>query len=165
MSIESLLAGLVERGIRLIPDGDRLVVEPASKLSDDDRRAIRAHKAALLTLLSQPKIDNDSVGPAWVASSARGRDVFDDEPGHERPGVHRDSIALEVRQELERIWPEAERLGWPQQRIWGASFWPAADRGLAAVLDPKDRVVEVTNDFVTIVKRDGTRAHFMRCNG
>ena len=52
MNAQSLIETLSEKGVRLIPDGDGLVVEPASKLTDADRRAIRAHKAELLHLLA-----------------------------------------------------------------------------------------------------------------
>jgi hypothetical protein len=59
-----------------------------------------------------------------------------------------------VQAELSRIWPEAERLGWSHARIWNAQFWPNSDaqpRGLAAVLQPGDTIVEVTEQWITLL--------------
>lgn len=42
---------LADRGFSLHVEGDRLAVSPASRLTDDIRKAIRAHKAELLELL------------------------------------------------------------------------------------------------------------------
>jgi len=47
MNVESLIVSFTARGIRLIPDGHRLIAKPASKLTDADREAIRTHKALL----------------------------------------------------------------------------------------------------------------------
>jgi hypothetical protein len=73
-------------------------------------------------------------------------------------------IAPAVRAELERIWPEAERLGWPRERIWGAKFWPAEMGGLGSLLDPGDRLIEVASDFIVIEKNycGATRLRFRR---
>jgi hypothetical protein len=47
-----LAAALGARGLRLHDDDGQLVaVSPRSKLTDDDREALRAHKAALLALV------------------------------------------------------------------------------------------------------------------
>jgi hypothetical protein len=56
-------------------------------------------------------------------------------PEWNAPENTRDNPA--VRSELERIWLEAERLGWSWQRIFNCEFW-AAERGLASVFDPGD---------------------------
>lgn len=48
----SLVDSLRRRDIRLIPDPPKLIVEPASKLTDADREAIRTHKPELLRLLA-----------------------------------------------------------------------------------------------------------------
>ena len=47
----SLIANFTRRGIALRPMGDRLVVEPASKLTNQDRQLIRQHKIALMNVL------------------------------------------------------------------------------------------------------------------
>jgi hypothetical protein len=50
---EAFLSSLAERRIHVILDGDGLVVEPASRLTNDDRRIIRQHKPELLVCLRQ----------------------------------------------------------------------------------------------------------------
>jgi hypothetical protein len=52
MNARVLVADFSRRDIRIIPDGDGLIVEPASMLTEADRQAIRAHKGELLTLLT-----------------------------------------------------------------------------------------------------------------
>src|SRR5208337_4109711 len=47
-----LFEALAQREIRMIPDGDGLIVEPASLLTDADCDAIREHKTALLRYLA-----------------------------------------------------------------------------------------------------------------
>ncbi len=51
MDVQTLVASFQARGVRLIPNGPRLTVEPASKLTDADRQVIRARKAELLAHL------------------------------------------------------------------------------------------------------------------
>jgi tubulysin polyketide synthase-like protein len=51
--IESLISTFTRRGIKLIPDGDGLIVEPASKLTQADERTIRTWKPQLLEFLSR----------------------------------------------------------------------------------------------------------------
>jgi hypothetical protein len=63
-------------------------------------------------------------------------------------------INHEVRVELERIWPDARRLGWCRERIWNPSFWPhsiAEPRGLASILQPGDVITEVSETWITIL--------------
>jgi hypothetical protein len=48
----ALVTALAARGVQLMPDGDGLVARPASKLTDADRQAIRAHKSTLIRLLT-----------------------------------------------------------------------------------------------------------------
>jgi hypothetical protein len=55
--VEAFLSSLAERRIRLIPDGDGLVVEPASRLTDADRQIIRQHKPELLARVRQQQED------------------------------------------------------------------------------------------------------------
>lgn len=60
---------LAARGIRLAAQGDRLVARPASRLTDEDRDAIRQHRASLLRLLAQgPQVHSD---PATNPSCAQ----------------------------------------------------------------------------------------------
>jgi hypothetical protein len=54
MTPYGLMESLTKRGIRLYPGpaGNQIIVRPASRLTDDDRQAIRARKAELLRLLA-----------------------------------------------------------------------------------------------------------------
>ena len=52
MNAEALISDFSRRGIRLIPNPPKLIVAPASKLTDQDRQAIRSHKPALLEALT-----------------------------------------------------------------------------------------------------------------
>ena len=52
MNAEALLVDLRRRGLRLDAAGDRLIVAPASSLTDTDRAGIRLHKTALVLLLA-----------------------------------------------------------------------------------------------------------------
>ncbi|MGB9670678.1 MAG: hypothetical protein ACPLXR_05955 [Halothiobacillaceae bacterium] len=51
MNAAALLADLRAAGFALHPDGDRLIVSPASKLTPAQREAIREHKPGLLACL------------------------------------------------------------------------------------------------------------------
>jgi hypothetical protein len=53
MDAHMLLADLHSRGIRLIPDGEKLWAEPAEQLLDADRVAIRQSKAELMRILAE----------------------------------------------------------------------------------------------------------------
>jgi hypothetical protein len=53
MDAYTLLSDFRSRGIALIPNGEKLTAEPASRLSDADRAAIRQSKRELLRILSQ----------------------------------------------------------------------------------------------------------------
>ena len=52
MNAETLIRDFRRRGIRLIPNPPKLSVEPASRLTNDDRQAIRQHIAAILPRLA-----------------------------------------------------------------------------------------------------------------
>jgi len=58
MNAQTIITGLAQRGIRLIPNPPKLSVEPASKLTDADRRIIHDRKAELLEFLSLPSERN-----------------------------------------------------------------------------------------------------------
>lgn len=51
MGARDLLSDLADAGISIQIEGDRLVVRPASKITDDMRSALRAARADLLVLL------------------------------------------------------------------------------------------------------------------
>lgn len=74
---EALICHLSARGIRLALDGSVwLIVEPASRLSDEDRQAIRAHKAELLRLVAGTDPYHRAKALAREAE-ATGRDLVD----------------------------------------------------------------------------------------
>lgn len=54
MEIETIVAGLRHRGIRLRLEGDRLIATPASSLTSAEADRIRAHKPAIVALLAAP---------------------------------------------------------------------------------------------------------------
>ena len=67
MTPQALLDTLAARGVRLLLDGDGLVVKPASKLTDADRQAIRNHKPELLRLLLLDHIEATWKPGEWLA--------------------------------------------------------------------------------------------------
>ena len=54
MGARDLLDNLADAGLSVTVDGDRLVIRPASKLTDHLRGALREAKPELLALLSAP---------------------------------------------------------------------------------------------------------------
>jgi hypothetical protein len=54
MTASAVLSALRDRGFELTVIDDGVRVTPASRLTDADRAALRAHKAALVALLSPP---------------------------------------------------------------------------------------------------------------
>jgi hypothetical protein len=76
MDVYTLLANLRERGILLISDGDKLIAESASRLSDADRAAIRQSKSDLLRILLKGKKAPEHVIEAiFSIVTATSRDV------------------------------------------------------------------------------------------
>src|SRR6266849_5865671 len=144
MDAYGLLSDFRARGIRLIPNPPRLTVEPASRLTDVDRAAIRAAKSELLRLL--------------VA------DGFHDHEEDEIDRVARDDgwrppteIPPAIAAKIKCIEPRALALGWSPGRLWNFAFWPHRHdepRGLASVINEGDRIVEVFADHIVIEKND-----------
>lgn len=71
------------------------------------------------------------------------------------------AVAVEIR----RIETQALELGWSREHLWGAKFWPIAERGLAALMDPGDPIVEVTAETITILKYRRDLQKFYRRSG
>ena len=67
------------------------------------------------------------------------------------PDSRRPLIPPELRSKIAVIEAEARAKGWPPELLWNASFWDLP-RGLAAVLDADDEIVEVTGEHITILK-------------
>lgn len=159
MDAHTLLSDFRSRGIELIPNGEKLAVEPASRLSDADRAAIRAAKAELLKLLC-------------AAPSLRDRE----EDEHDRLAradgwLPPSEIPAAVAQEIQRIEAEALRLGWSKARLWNFNFWPHTKnepRGLASAMNDGDAIVAVSKDYIAIGSRGRNFAdyrRFWRCDG
>jgi hypothetical protein len=66
VTVVQLLANLVCQGFRITRAGDGVRVAPAARLTDEVRQAVRAHKPALLALLSSPR----GPAPAFVWDQA-----------------------------------------------------------------------------------------------
>jgi hypothetical protein len=139
VTVDSLMTSLAERGIELIPHGrNGVIAKPASKLTNDDRRAICAHGRELLAYLRARQVTR------WCEDH------------------HLDAAIGAAILEIER---KALSLGWEYERLWNPDFWPhntERPRGLASVLSPGDELVEVTRDFIVINKTDDRRQRFMR---
>jgi len=52
MTAEQTYRALIDRGIRFSIEGDRLLVGPGDRLTDDDRVAIKRHRDELLLIAS-----------------------------------------------------------------------------------------------------------------
>ncbi len=53
---ETLLSSLSARGIEVAVKGENLLIEPASKLTDEDRAALRENKAEIIALRTMPPL-------------------------------------------------------------------------------------------------------------
>jgi hypothetical protein len=67
-------------------------------------------------------------------------------------------VSRGVRSVIEAIEADARAKGWSVELLWNGGFWDSP-RGLAAVLDSEDEIVEVTADYISILK---TRHHLLR---
>jgi hypothetical protein len=111
MEAVGLITDLWKRGIRLSldgEDGDKLWVEPASRLTDEDRRAIRSLKPELMRMLRADVLpDPDRIIP-------------------EQPVIS----------ELMRVLPDLDRHAWPKevQQSLLARIWPG-DRIVNVTVD------------------------------
>jgi hypothetical protein len=138
--------------------GDRsIAVRPGSAAPPELLEAIRRHKAELLKLLATVSLQDREEDETDRVARADGWD-----PPAEIPAA----IASEIR----RIESQALVLGWHRERLWNHRFWPhraGKPRGLASVLDPGDRIIEVTADFILIEKSNSLRDRwqFWRSDG
>lgn len=71
----------------------------------------------------------------------------------------------QVKAEIQKILLEALSCGWTTDLLWEARFWnsiPGAGNrpGLAAVMRPGDKVIEVTEDYIAIKKPSGVVQKF-----
>jgi hypothetical protein len=152
MDAHTLLSKLRNRGIRLIPDGEKLTAEPASRLSDADRAAIRQSKPDLLRILSK----SVETSPSEKADIVCSRHAV-------TPNSRFPIVPPAVRAIIESIEGDARAKGWPPELLWNAEFW-GSPRGLAAVLDSEDEISDVTSDYIVILKTKRDLLRFRRTN-
>jgi hypothetical protein len=70
----------------------------------------------------------------------------------------------QVKTEIQRVLLEALSLGWTPEMLWEARFWNVTEAGnrpgLAAVMWPGDRIIEVTEDYIAIQRASGVVHRF-----
>ena len=130
MSARALLDQLKAQGIKVEtrPNGN-LHLTPKARVTPDLLEAVRQQKPALLALLP---------GNHFITRNSRNP-----------------LIDPEIRAKIEAIETDARTKGWPAELLWNNAFWDQP-RGLAAVLEENDQIVEVTSASIKIlkVKRD-----------
>jgi hypothetical protein len=77
------------------------------------------------------------------------------------PDSHSPLIPDSIRAKIEEIEAEARVAGWTHERLWNTGFWDQP-RGLAAVLGEDDQLVEVTADYIAILKTQKKILRFRR---
>jgi hypothetical protein len=87
MIAATLIESLSSRGLSVLADGDTIKISPSAALTDEDRQAIRDHKAELLELLrrSEPVADEHCPICGRELEWQRGkyyRHVWCPRPGH-----------------------------------------------------------------------------------
>jgi hypothetical protein len=70
-------------------------------------------------------------------------------------------VSPRVRAKIESIEGAARAKGWPAELLWNAGYWDSP-RGLAAVLDTEDEIVDVTPGNIVILKTCRTLLRFRR---
>jgi hypothetical protein len=173
-----LLTELHNRGIRVESRcNGNLYVAPKALLTPELIETIRTHKAELLAVLMiapevlarlQAMTDDPAdcvirLGSDLVPGN-RPLPATTDKAAVCPPRAIRKAIAPELQVKIEAIEAEARRLGWPTERLWNASFWDQP-RGLLAVMDPDDEIIEVTADTIRILKLHRHIQTFRRQNG
>jgi hypothetical protein len=68
-----------------------------------------------------------------------------------KPNSRSPLIPTVIRAKIEAIEHEARHLGWPPELLWNSGFWDSP-RGLAAILDLDDEIIEVTPECIAISK-------------
>jgi hypothetical protein len=144
MEAAGLITSLSKRGIRLYLNGDRVGVAPASRLTNEDRHAIQSLKPELVRMLRSeilPIVTLDHIGKIVDGLEAqflgiKARGWVPPEP--EQPAFP-ESVVAEVR----RVLPVLNEHGWSSE----------AQQKLPARIQPGDKIVTVTSDFLLIAAR------------
>jgi hypothetical protein len=71
---------------------------------------------------------------------------------------------MSSKDEIRSIVLDAMAAGWTPELLWTETFWnvtPEGNKsGLATVMRPKDKIVEVTPDYITIKRPSGVTHKF-----
>lgn len=125
MDAEGLLKALQSQGYTLAVEGEQLRLAPASRLSPELRAEVRAHKAALLALVSHAKLSGSVTPDSEAVATERESDAT---PVDTRPvWIHYANGYPEKVYTVDRIPPEA--IYWCRE---GDSAWkplPRSERG------------------------------------
>jgi hypothetical protein len=175
-----ILAELRVRGVRIEPrpnGGVKLV--PIRLIDPNLLSRIRAHKAELLAQLAHTAdrgltkavtvVEQSLPGSRLVEVRAPGYELAPASNVNTRPSWPRSItpnsrhplIPPEVRAKIESVEADARAKGWPAELLWNAEFWDSP-RGLAALLNADDEIVEVTTDWISILKTRHEPLRFMR---
>ena len=134
-------------GVRLAVFNGVINASPPNVLPPELKAAIREHAPEVKALLTARPTRSERLTLPGVDPATWTRAVT--------PSSRAPLIPDAIREKIAAIEPTARNLGWPPELLWNANFWDSP-RGLAAVLDADDEIVEVAADYIAIlkVKRD-----------
>jgi hypothetical protein len=144
MNAEEILAKARRYGVELVVLDGRLKASPPGVLPADMKGAIREQASDIKARL----LATDQTEPPPAERPAEARATW---PRYVTPDSRNPLIPLGVRQKIEAIESDARAKGWPAELLYNANFWDSP-RGLAAVLDADDEIVEVTPDQIAVLK-------------
>lgn len=112
MGAPDLLHALQGQGLRVWAEGERLLVAPKARITDEARRLIREHKAELLAALAEPEL---------FTFSPPGDPANDDEALRERTAIMAEANGWDDATALQEARWQADR-----ERCWRAFLRNAA---------------------------------------
>ena len=116
MDAHALLDTLAGAGLSVMADGDRLVIRPAYKLTDDMRAVLREHKRVVLAALSQ-RFDWSPLDPESAKEALQ-----------ERIGILMDSGMPQSQAEQEAAWQMERARCWERFQGHARIIVSAAER-------------------------------------
>jgi hypothetical protein len=143
MNVERIVEQAESRGVRLVVLAGKLKATPSNALPPDLEAAIREHAPEVKALLTARRTRSERLTLPGADPATWTRAVT--------PNSRAPLIPDAIREKIAAIEPTARNLGWPPELLWNASFWDAP-RGLAAVLDVDDEIVEVAAEYISILK-------------
>ena len=130
-------------GVRLAVFDGIIKASPPNTLPPELKAAIREHAPEVKALLTTRRTRSERLTLPGVDPATWIRTVT--------PNSRAPLIPDAIREKIAAIEPTARNLGWPPELLWNANFWDSP-RGLAAVLDVDDEIVEVAADYIAILK-------------